>query len=86
MGEPSKDLPSPGKDLVQRLPEKGGGFREVAPDLVGIFLPALLDLLLEKLLQIAVPQALLPLARMVNHHIGDQRPGEPPGLERGVLR
>jgi hypothetical protein len=82
---PSKDLASTGEDLVQRLAEIRGGFRHLASDLFGVFLKALLYLVLEELLEVAVAQALLPFAWVVDHHIGDEGPGQTLGFERRIL-
>jgi hypothetical protein len=78
-------LSSACQNLVQRFPKEPGGLGDVAADLLGVLLPALPDLLLEELLEVAVPDSLLPLGRMVHHDVGDERPSEAPGLERRVL-
>src|SRR6202022_2019301 len=75
-----------GQDLVQRLPEVGRRFSNISPDLVGIFLPALLDLVLEELLEVPIPETFLPLAGMVYHHIGNESSGQPARFERRILR
>jgi hypothetical protein len=81
----SEDRPSAGQDLVECFAEIGGGFGDVAPDLLGVFLPALLDLLLEKLLEVPVAEALLPLTWVVDDHVGDEGPRQAARLEGGVL-
>ena len=63
-----------------------GGLGHLAAHLLGVLLPALLDLFLEQLLEVPVAHALLPLGRMVDDDVGDQRAGQPPGLGGGVLR
>jgi hypothetical protein len=80
-----KDLPSARQDLVECFPEIRRGVRYIPAHLLRIFFPALLDLLLKQLLQIAVAQPLLPLAGVVHDHVGNQRPGKAPSLECRVL-
>ena len=79
----SEQLAPAGQNLVQRLPEVPGGLGHVAPDLLGVLLLALPDLVLEQLLERSVPEPLLPLGGMVDHDVGDQRAGQPPGLWAG---
>jgi hypothetical protein len=65
----SEDLPAPSQNLVQGFTEVGRRFGHLAPDLFGVLLPTLLDLFLEQLLQVAVAQTFLALARMVDDHV-----------------
>src|SRR5204862_233691 len=50
-----------------------------------VFLPALLDLLLEELRKRTIPQPLLASRGMVHDQIGDERPRKPPRLLLRVL-
>lgn len=87
MGLPltSKELPPTRKDFVERFTEVRGGLRDLAPDLFSILVVALLDLFFEQLLQVAVAEAFLSLARVIDHHVGDERAGEAASLERRIL-
>src|SRR5207248_3250586 len=81
----SKYLVPPGENLVQRFGPERRSLRELDPDLLDVFLPALLDLVLEQLRQRAVAQPLLALLGMVHHQVGHERPREPAGLLFRVL-
>src|SRR5207253_3117109 len=80
----SSDL-APGTNLVQRLRPERGGLRELGTDLLHVFPPALLDLVLEELRQRAVAQSLLTLLRMIHDEIRHQRPRQPARLLLGIL-
>src|SRR5215216_477619 len=75
----SEDLATAGENLVQGLFEVRRAVGHILADLLGVLFPALPDLLLEQLLEVAVPQPVLPLGRVIDHHVGDERPREPPG-------
>ena len=69
-----KDLATSSEQFLQRLPEvRGDGRPPGRPDRRTP--PTLLDLVLEQLLQVPVPQPLLPLSRVVDDHIRDRGPG-----------
>src|SRR2546427_8774008 len=51
-----------------------------------LFRSALLDFVLEELRQCPVTNALLPLLRMIDEHVGDERPREAPRLLLRILR
>src|SRR5207245_1429086 len=72
-----EDLAPSGENLVQRLGPEGRAPGEIGADLLGVLLPALLDLVLEQKRQRAVADPLLPLLRVVDHEVGDERPGGP---------
>src|SRR5437762_9182735 len=61
----SKELRAPGEDLIERLGPERGVLRHVSAHLLHVFLPALLDLLLEELRKRTIPQPLLASRGMV---------------------
>src|SRR3990170_1012494 len=81
----SEDLLTPGEDLVQRVGEKRRGLGQVIAHLLVVLLPAFLDLLFERLLQVALLERSLPFVRLIDDHVGHQRSRQPPRLLAGVL-
>lgn len=81
----SEYLATAGENLVERFLEIRRRIGDFPPDLVRVLLPTLLDLVLEELLQCSITKAVLPLSRVVDHHVRDERTGEAPGLECWVL-
>src|SRR2546430_433830 len=73
------------QNFVQSLGPERRALRHIGADLLDVFLPALVDLVLEQLRQCAVPNALLPLLRMIDQHVGDEGPREPPRFLFWVL-
>src|SRR5207247_9220517 len=63
--------------IWQRLRADRGWLRQVLIHLLAVFLPALCDLVLEKLRERAVAESLLALLRMVHDEIRHERPREP---------
>src|SRR5690606_10243181 len=80
-----EDLATVREDLVERILEVRGAVGDRLAHLVGVLLPALLDLFLEQRLERSVPQPFPALGGMIDHHVGDERPRQPPGLLAGVL-
>jgi hypothetical protein len=73
------------EQIVQRILKVRGALGELLAHLSHVFLVALLNLFLEKLLQRTVSQAVLPLLRKVGHEIGDQRSGQTLRLCVGIV-
>ena len=67
---------STGKEIVQRFLKMRRRLRKFTPNLQNILLVALLNLILEELLQCAVPQTVLPLLREIRDQIRHQRARE----------
>ena len=82
----SKHLSSARQYFVQRLAEIWGGVGHLPAHLLGILFPALLDLLVKELLEVAIAETFLTLSRMVHDHVGDECSRETAGLEGGILR
>src|SRR5512146_2881643 len=69
----SEALLTAGEDLVERLLEMRGRVGELLPDLLDVFLVALLDLFTEELTQCSGSESLLATLRVVRHEIGYER-------------
>src|SRR2546423_15518619 len=74
-----------GEDFVQCLGPERRALRHFSADLFDVLLPALFDLVLEQLRQRAVTNPLLSLLRMINQHVRDQSPRQPPGFLLWIL-
>jgi hypothetical protein len=82
----SEDLAPAGQNLVQRFTEIRSRLSDIPADLLGILLPALLDLLLENFLQVTIPEPVLPFGRVIDDHIRDESTSQPSCLQCRVLR
>src|SRR5215218_8190913 len=74
----SEDAPSAGQHVVQRVLEVRRRIGELLPDLLDVFLVALLDLLAKELLERAGAEPFLALLRMVGDDVGDEGTRQPP--------
>ena len=81
-----KQLSSACQYFVQCFLEVRSRVGHLPSDLFRILLPALLDLLLEQLLEVAITEALLSLAGMVHDHVRNEGPSQTSSLECRILR
>ena len=75
-----------GEDVIQRVLKVRRGFGELATDLLHVFLVALLNLLLEELLECAIPYSFLALLWKVGNEIGHERSCESLRFGVGIVR
>ena len=82
----SKYLLATREQIVQGILKVRRGLRELASDLHDILLVALLNFILEELLQRAIAQTLLPLLRKVRDQIGHEGSRESPRFRVRIIR
>lgn len=68
-----EQLPSAGEHVVQRVLEMRGGFGEVAPHLIQIFVEALFDFVAEERFERPIAQPFRMFGGVICHDIGNER-------------
>src|SRR3981081_2475041 len=75
----SEELLASREDIVERVLEVGGRLGKLTSDLLYVLFVALLDLLAKELLERAIANSFLPLAREVGDDVGNERACQPLG-------